>query len=117
MLVRVHEKPPCGKHAHQRGLAVLASHEHNHLAEAIRAILKQFERVHEQPLLPRVKVDMQHDLRERDHRETIARLLGQRPERRSEDARQCHAMPLIVDGTENRKILRRHRNLLSRNAS
>nr|DAQ77135.1 MAG TPA: hypothetical protein [Caudoviricetes sp.] len=56
---------------------------------------------------------MQHDLRERDHRETIARLPRQRTQRRRKDTRQGHAVPFVIDGTENRKILRRHRNLLS----
>ena len=117
MLVGVNEQPPRGKHAHKRGLAILAGHEHDHLAKTIRTILQQFERVHEQPLLPRIQMHVQHDFRERDHRETIARLPRQRAQRRREDARQGHAMILIVDGTENRKILSRHRNLLSRNAS
>ena len=58
MLVGVHEQPPCGQNAHKRGLAILAGNKHDHLAETIRAILQQFERMNEQPLLPRVKVDM-----------------------------------------------------------
>ena len=119
MLVGVHEKPPCGQNAHKRRLAILTGHKHDHLAETIRTILKQFERMDEQPLLPRIQMHVQHDFRERDHRETIARLPRQRPERRREDTRQGHAMMLIVDGTENLQILSRHQTppFSSRNAS
>ena len=117
MLVGVNEQPPRGKHAHQRGLAILAGHKHDDLAETVTAILQQFQSMDEQPLLPRVEMHVKHDLRERDHSETIARLPRQRPERRREDTRQGHAMMLIVDGTENREILRHHRTPPSRNAS
>ena len=117
MLVRIDEQPPCGQNAHQRGLAILTGHKHNHLAKTVTAILQQLQGMHQQPLLPRIKMHVQHDLRERDHREPIRGLLRQRPERRREDARQGHTMPLIVDGTENRKTLRRHRTPPSRNAS
>nr|UZV42170.1 MAG: terminase large subunit [Caudoviricetes sp.] len=117
MLVGIDEQPPCGQNAHQRGLAILAGHKHDYLTETIAAILQQFQSMDEQPLLPRVEMHVQHDLRERYHRETITRLPRQRTQRRSEDARQGHTMRLIVDGTENLKILNRHRTPPSRNAS
>nr|WGN98117.1 MAG: terminase large subunit [Caudoviricetes sp.] len=112
MLIGIDEKPPCGQNAHQRCLAILAGDKHDDLAETVTTVLKQFERMDEQPLLPRIQMYVQHDFRERDHRETIARLPRQRPERRREDTRQGHAMMLIVDGAENLQILSRHRTPL-----
>ena len=118
VLIRVHKQPPRGKHTHQRGLAILSGHKHNHLAKAIAAIFKQFERMDEQPLLPRVKVNVQHDLREGNHRETIASGLIKLSKRRGEDSRKRHTMLLIINGTENTQIFRRHRTPpISRNAS
>ena len=78
MLVGIDEKPPRGQHAHQRRLAILTGHKHNHLTKAIAAIFKQFQSMDEQPLLPRIQMHVQHDLRKRDHREPVARLLRQR---------------------------------------
>ena len=78
MLVGIDEQPPCCQNAHKRGLAILTGHKHNHLAKAIAAIFKQFQSMDEQPLLPRIQMHVQHDFRERDHREPVARLLRQR---------------------------------------
>ena len=47
MLVGIDEQPPCGQNAHKRGLAILAGNKHDDLAETIRAILQQFERMDE----------------------------------------------------------------------
>ena len=47
MLVGIHEQPPRGKHAHKRCLAILAGHKHDDLAEAIAAVLQQFQSMDE----------------------------------------------------------------------
>ena len=117
MLVGINEKPPRGQNTHQRRLAILTGHKHNHLTKAIAAIFKQFQSMDEQPLLPRIQMHVQHDLRKRDHREAIRSVLIQGAKRRSINTRQGHTMLLIINGTENTQIFRHHRTPPSRNAS
>ena len=78
----VDEHPPQRQRLHPRRLAVLAGDHHQHGAEPERAGVVQFERVDEQPPLPRQQVDAEHVLREVDSAEPGRGVRRQRPARR-----------------------------------